>query len=334
VVVLAVAVLGGSSEARRGAPVPFAWFEPDAAMSRDDLQRLGRREVVVKALPSKNSQLGVFAVTELRQSPDVFVAWIRNMPRLQRSKAVAAIGRFSDPPVLKDLDGLTLDRRDLQSIRECDTRECDLKMSAAEIEALKRVAHGPDEAIQYTFRRLLLERLLAYQARGLAAVPVAASRPVQPADVFAALHASSPYIRRSDARLAMWLSAPDQSPGSEVESFYYWAKEYYASGKPVVVLTQVGVTRAPAGGPAPEVSVVGRQLFATRYMNGMLSHITVAREPGGDAYYMTYSNRAQLDALSGFWGGIVRTIINSRLRGDAATVLESLRGRIESGPPS
>jgi hypothetical protein len=313
---------------------PFAWFEPDAAMSRDDLQRLARREVVVKALPSKNSQLGVFAATELRQTPEVFLAWIRNMPQLQRSKAVAAIGRFSEPPVLADLDGLTLDKRDVQAIRECGPSQCALKLSAPEIESLRKVAHGgSDDAIQQAFRRVLFERLLAYRARGLAAVPVAASRPVQPADVFAALHASSPYIYRSDARLALWLNTPDRSPASEVESFYYWAKEYYASGKPVIVLTQVGVTHAPPGSGAPEVAVVGRQLFATRYMNGMLSHITLAREPGTNAFYMTYSNRAQLDALSGFWGGIVRTIINSRLRGDAATVLEALRGRIESGPP-
>jgi hypothetical protein len=334
VVVLGVAILGCSIEAWRGTPVPFGWFEPDASMSRDDLQRLARREVVVKALPSKNSQLGVFAATELRQTPDVFVAWIRNMPQLQRSKAVAAIGRFSEPPVLKDLDGLTLDKRDIQSIRECGPGQCALKLSVTEIEALRKVAHGgSDDAIQQAFRQVLFDRLLAYRAGGPAAVAVAASRPVRPPDVFAALHASSPYIRRADARLALWLNAPHQAPSAEVESFYYWAKEYYASGKPVIVLTQVGVTRAAPGGAAAEVAVVGRQLFATRYMNGMLSHITLAREPGSEAFYMTYSTRAQLDVLSGFWGGIVRTVINGRLRGDAASVLETLRTRIESGPP-
>lgn len=314
--------------------MPLAWFEPDASLSRDDWQRIARREVVVKALPAQSSQLGVFAATELRQSPDVFVAWIREMPQLQRSKAVAAIGRFSEPPTLQDLDGLTLDKRDIQSIRECGPGQCALKLSSAEVNTLRTVAHqGSDQAILQVFRQLLLDRLLAYRAGGAAALPVAATRPVSPREVFAALHASSPYIRRSDARLALWLSAPQQPANSDVESFYYWAKEYYASGKPVVVLTQVGVTRSPPGGPAPEVSVVGRQLFATRYMNGMLSHITLSREPGSGSYYMTYSNRAQLDALSGFWGGIVRAIINSRLRGDAASVLGTLRDRIESGAP-
>ena len=60
-----------------------------------------------------------------------------------------------------------------------------------------------------------------------------------------------------------------------MESFYYWSKEYYSSGKAVIALTHVGVTRAARGGAAPEVAVVGKQLFATRYMNGMLTHITL-----------------------------------------------------------
>lgn len=333
---LVVALTGIVSGGANGTRAPFVWFEPDAAMSRDDLQRLGRGEVVVKPLPSQHGQLGVFAATGLRQSPEIFVEWIRRISQLQRSKAVAASGRFSEPPVLQDLDGLTLDRRDLQSIRECRPEECDLKMSASEIDALRRVGHGSDEAIQYTFRRLLLERLVAYRAGGPAAIPVPGGRSsaTPPSEVLAALHASSPYISRSDPRLALWLRAPERSPEREVESFFYWSKEYYASGKAVVALTQVGVTRgAGTAGAAPDVAVVGKQLFATRYMNGMLTHITFSREPQTGVAYMTYTNRAQLDVLKGFWGGMVRAVINSRLRGDAATVLQTLRGRIESGPP-
>lgn len=326
VVVLAVAVLGASAEIHGGAPVPFAWLEPEASVSGDDVQRLALGEVVVKPLPAKNAQLGVFAATELRQSPDIFVDWIRQISQLQRSKAVVASRRFSEPPVFSDLDGLDLDPRDLDAVRECRPGRCALKLSAPEIQALRRIADGgANLALQYAFRRVLFERLLAHRNGGAAATA--------PAGVFAALQASSPYIRRSDARLAQWLDAPSRSQSPDVESFYYWSKEYYASGKAVIALTQVGITRAPSGGTAPEVAVVGRQVFASRYMNGMLTHITLARNPGDDAFYMTYVNRAQLDVLSGFWGGIVRAIINGRLKGDAATVLRTLRGRIESGPP-
>jgi hypothetical protein len=151
--------------------------------------------------------------------------------------------------------------------------------------------------------------------------------------VFATLQANSPYIRRSDQRLASWLDRPEQAQGPDVESFYYWSKEYYSPGKAVVALTHVGVTRAAKGSAQPEVAVVGKQVFATRYMNGMLTHITLSRDPASSEAYMTYTNRAQLDLLNGVFGGVVRRIINGRLKGDAATVLRALRDRIESGPP-
>lgn len=333
---LGVAALGASIEGVSSLPVPFAWFAPDASVSRDDLRRLARGEVVVKSLPSKSGQLGVFTITELDAPADVFVEWIRQVAELKRSKAVAATRRFSEPPSLRDLDQLQLDQRDLDAIRECRPGHCALKLSAAEIDTLHRVAaHGSDEAIQEAFRRLLLERLMVYRTGGLAAVAVPAfSRGVAPpTEVFAALQANSLYIQRSDQRLASWLERPHVTLGVEVESFYYWSKEYYSAGKAVVVLTHVGITRAAKGSTGPEVAVVGIQVFATRYMNGMLTHITLSRNPESGEGYMTYTNRAQLDLLKGVFGGVVRSIINGRLKGDAATVLRTLRTRIESGPP-
>ena len=334
VVVLGVA-LAVAANGAANPRAPFRWFEPDATVSPDEFKRLARGEVVVKPLPSKSGQLGVFTITELEASPEVFVEWIRQVAELKRSKAVAATRRFSEPPSLRDLDGLQLDQRDLDAIRECRPGDCALKLSAAEIEALQRAAGQGDGAIQETFRRLLFDRLLVYRAGGLAAVPMPAfSRSVvQPTEVFASLQVNSPYIRRSDQRLASWLERPEHARSGDVESFYYWSKEYYSAGKAVVALTHVGITRSARGTGAPEVAVVGKQVFATRYMNGMLTHITLSNDPESSESYMTYTNRAQLDLLTGVFGGVVRGIINGRLKGDAATVLRTLRDRIESGPP-
>jgi hypothetical protein len=332
IVALSVVAAGGASDPR----TPFRWFEPDATISTDEHKRLARGEVIVKPLPSKSGQLGVFTITELDASPDVFVEWIRQVAELKRSKAVAATRRFSEPPALRDLDQLQLDQRDLDSIRECRPGRCALKLAAGEIETLQRAAaQGGDGAIQEAFRRLLFDRLMVYRTGGLAAVPLPAfSRSViQPTEVFATLQANSPYIHRSDQRLASWLERPESGRGDDVESFYYWSKEYYSAGKAVVALTHVGVTRAAKGSAGPEVAVVGKQVFATRYMNGMLTHITLSRDPASSEGYMTYTNRAQLDLLNGVFGGVVRGIINGRLKGDAATVLRTLRDRIESGPP-
>ena len=334
--VVLVAALSWASTRAAGGPASFRWFEPETTLSPDDLQRLGRGEVIVKPLPSKSGQLGVFATTQMAAQPDVFVEWIRNIGQLKHSPQVPASGRFSDPPVPSDLDRLVIDQRDLDAIRECRPADCALKLTAAEIQLVRRAADGGTDAIiQEAFRRVVFARLMLYRVGGLAPVQAPAGRSAQrPTEVFAALQASAPYIPRSDVRLSSWLDAPERSrsPG-EVESFYYWSKEYYASGKPVVTLTHVGVTRAPVGSGGPEVAVAGKQFFATRYMNGMLTHLMLMRDPVTGTRYMTYTNRAQLDMLRGLLGGVVRAIVNGRLRGDASAVLRTLRVRIESGPP-
>lgn len=328
-------VLCGAAASGAGNPAaPFRWLEPYAQVLPDDFRRLARGEVVVKPLSASGGQLGVFTITALNAQPDVFVAWIHEISRLQRSKAITASGRFSEPPLLSDLDALQIDARDIESIRRCRPGDCDLKFTAPEIESLRRAA-GAGRDLQAAFRRVVFDRLLVYRSGGLElqAPPVDRVGEVPPNQVFAELQAAAQYIPRSSPRLATWLGQPERAGDLEVESFYYWSKEYYSSGKAMIALTQVGVTRTPGGGAMPEVAVAGKQLFATRYMNGMLTHITLTQDAVSGQRYMTYTNRAQLDLLKGFWGGIVRKVINSRLRGDAANVVGTLRRRIESGPP-
>lgn len=89
----------------------FAFFAPWVRLSNDDRERLTRGEAVVRTLPATDGQLAIFAATRLNASPDALVAWTRAIADLKRSRFVQAIGRFSDPPAVTDLDGLVLDRR-------------------------------------------------------------------------------------------------------------------------------------------------------------------------------------------------------------------------------
>jgi hypothetical protein len=50
--------------------------------------------------------------------------------------------------------------------------------------------------------------------------------------------------------------------------------------------------------------------------------------------YLAYPNRSDLDVLSGLWGGLVRMVLERRLKAEATGVLEALRARLETGPPS
>src|SRR5881394_3457913 len=58
--------------------------------------------------------------TELKFSPT-------ELADLERGPEVLQIGRFSSPPVMGDLDGLTIDQEDLD-LRACRIRDCDIRL--------------------------------------------------------------------------------------------------------------------------------------------------------------------------------------------------------------
>ena len=316
---------------------PFQFFAPWVTVSDADRRRLDRDEAVVRTLSGGDGQLAVFAVTRLNAPPDALATWTRSIAELKRSRFVLALRSFSDPPALSDLDDLVLDDRDLEAIRVCTPGDCAVKLSAVEIQRLRAIAAAAGvtwrDAVQREFRRILVSRVNVYRSGGLAALPPiqSQSRPVRPAETFAAIMARSPYVTRVPS-IAAWLQKyPDvDEPG--VESFFYWSKEYYGGGKPVITVTHVGFVRSDAAA-APAVLVAGKQIFATHYLNGSLGLTAVLRDEANGTRYLVYLNRSQVDLLKGFFAPFRRSVLEGRLTGDTPEVIRALRRRLESGSP-
>jgi hypothetical protein len=100
-----------------GAPAtaldPFAFFRPSIVISADDRRELDRGQPIARVVRGTDRELAVFAAVQVNIDGDRLVAWTRDITELKRSPYVLAIGRFSDPPAIDDLDGLTLDDEDL-----------------------------------------------------------------------------------------------------------------------------------------------------------------------------------------------------------------------------
>lgn len=299
---LLLAGMGGA--AATGGGDPFAFFYGVATLDRSDRDKLDRRDVIVRILPARPGQIGVFAASRLEASPDALVAWTQAIAELKKSPFVPAIRRFSEPPVPEDLDGLWLDETDLEDIRKCRQGHCDVKLTADEIEWMRAaIASGGaawTEAVQSEFHRVVLARLEAYRE----SVP----------DIAASL-IGYPDIDLTDS-----------------ESFYYWSKERYGTVKPVVAVTHVTIIR-PGGRGRPAVLVLGKEVFATHYRNGSLGMTAVVRDHVRDVSYLVYVNRSQVDVLGGLFGGLRRKLIEGRIKSESAQLLARVRDRLESGEP-
>ncbi len=136
-------------------------------------------------------------------------------------------------------------------------------------------------------------------------------------------------VRAAFARslLERAVSYVDDEAG-EGESFLYWSKERLGR-RPIVSITHVNISRGHD--PGPEVIVVSKNVFATRYLTASIS--VTALTSDGARRYLAYVNRSEVDALGGMFGGIVRWFVERRLKSDAEDVLPRLRERLEGGNP-
>lgn len=316
---------------------PFSFFDSVFKLTASDRRKIDKGAPLVRTLPARGHEIAVFVALSVKADAARLTAWMRDIVALKKGRFVLAIGKFSTPPVLEDLQDLTLDDADLDAVRSCRSGDCGLKLAASEIVELQSAISGRRDdwkmPLQDAFRKLVLQRVRTYLTEGHAAFPAYNdhSRPVRLDATFRAIVQHSAPLPEKRPRLVEYLDRYPRVEDPAIESFLYWSKEKIA-GKPQVSVTHISIVQ---GGTSvqPDVLVAAKQVFTTHYMNGSLSLTTLMHGPAGENNYLVYINRSDVDVIGGLFGGIVRSIIGRRLRSEAPTLLKGLRERLESGDP-
>lgn len=312
---------------------PLALFHPTVSVSQPDRTRLARGDTLVKSVPAIEGQVAIFSAVRADVDGDRLIRWVRRIDLMKRGRYAPAVARFSDPPRLEDLAALELDPDDLDALQTCRPGDCELKLSEAEIATLAPLARGRHTGwqadVQRAFRDAMLARARSYLANGLEAAPPYRDRdtPVRLGDEFQRLVAQSAFLGVRVPTLTEFLTRFPTVRSPDVESFLYWSKEILGR-KPVVSITHVTIAQPTSHA---EVMVVSRQVYASHYMTGSIAVTAIA---GEQPSYLLYLNRSRVDVLNGFLGGLVRRIVERRLRDEAAQVVDGLRRRLEAGEPS
>lgn len=307
------------------------------ALTAGDYTRLNAGEALVELLPSDAKEVAVRAATRIDASPDRLIQWTRRIDELHTGRYVTAVGRFSKPPRLDDLDALSLDDEDLTALRRCRPGKCDVKLSDAEIAKVREAmsAAGPQwkPALQQTFREIVLTRAERYLAEGHAASASYhdAKKPVSLDSEFAALASEIALTHPRLLPLTNYLALYPQGELPDVESFLFWAKESLGA-KPIVSITHVAMI-ASADPRQREALVARKQVYASHYVLGSLSFMAISASPDGSQRYLVYLNRSRSDVFDGLFGGLIRRTIARRLRAEAPLALYALRQKLESGEP-
>ena len=343
---LASAIVAGPSLAALVPQAPAATLPPTLVrhlqaegFGKADLTAIAAGRVVARGLPRPDrDEAGAIGVVRIHLSPDTFLARFRDIVRFERGGGVEAVGRFSVPATVADLDGYVLPAQDAADAAGCAIDDCDINLSAAQIERLRGVdARGPEGRARLTrvARQALAEHVADYQRRGNAALVVYRDR--EPA--FALREASARLLRQSSElhRLAPAIAAYfDRYPAAPLppggEEFFYWSVMSFGM-KPITRANHVVVMPVTTDGLAGFVAA-SRTLYASHYFrDGLEVKFVAPVSAERTAFYLLSVNRSHSESLTGMKGLLLGGKIRSSARSGVERHVLHVKSQAERPAP-
>jgi hypothetical protein len=304
-------------------------------LSDADLSTLGQGQPLAKTLTSASPrEMTTAGAVRIRGGAMArFVNQFKTLEGFRTSQFVLQIKKFGETPQLSDLDTLTLDPDDFQSLRTCRVGECDVQLSADDIRRFSQVnwtsPHAARDAATL-YRTILFDHLLRYRAAGTKSLLHYQDREpgVSLAQETQSLLDARPSFLDQAPALRDHIRQYPSGIDPHTEDFFYWSKEAFGF-KPVVGLNHVSAhTDATTG----RVTILTTQIYASHYIEGSLSLTALMpdRASNESGFYWAYVNRARVGRLSGLLGKIARPIMQRRARSGLMKSLVQTKQRFEA----
>ena len=299
----------------------------EIGLSAAERQRVLKGDYVTTKVAGVSERDLAFATAFLvKTSPDELGRQLLSGTLITTDSQVQVFGILGSTPSLADFEGLKLTADEAKQIAN-DGSGDRMNLSAAELAAFKVEKDAAPEAVEDRLRRLLLSRLEAYKASGLAGIAPYDRGGGGATDVASDLRKASEAATELKARLpgfaAVLLGYPQATfPGMEQK--FVWIKSN-VRGKPTFVLTHFMI------GPGGEARAIARREFyvSTGYDAEQSVAGFLPVEGGSVVLYMSH---AFTDQVAGA-GGSVKRSMGSRIMADKMKeIFENGRKRIEHGP--
>lgn len=318
-------------------PEPQTFLRRQLAITPFELTSLEKGQIIVK-LPKtpETREVAAFAIMRLDIPAEFFIEKVRDIVNFKKSPNVLQIGKFSNPPKLEDLAGLTLDAVDIEGLRRCRVQSCDVKLPGRLIERFRKEVNWSaptySDRVTALTREMLLEYVLGYQHGGNTALGEYNDRSyaLRPADEFRSLLQPAPYMYEYAPEFQKYLQEFPGARPPDVEDFIYWSKEKFGL-KPVVSITHVAIYKLPRPS-GTDILIASKGIYASHYFETSLGLTGFIHSQSSEPKrtYLIYINRSRTDALRGFFGGLKRSLIVGSLRDGAKKNMEMIKEKLES----
>ena len=307
-----------------------------AEVTQDDLNLLEGEQVLMKPLHSEAKQeIAVLAAVRIHASTEFFLRMINDIEGFRSGWGTTK--RISDPPVPEDFESLMWPEQDFAALRKCKVGQCDLKLGEAGINQLQGSVdwESPDAAEQA--RAILRQRAFQfasdYCSGGNAALGEVRDkkRPTLISKEFVEIVEHSPYLVAHAPELREYLLRYPQARPPRATDFLYWTVDEVTFPTPTLRATHVTIQPLAEGENASTL-IASKHIYFSRLFHTGLDILALVRDEGhGDEnwFYAVAITRVRTDALSGFFGRVVRDEAVKTVREAARKYIEILKEAIE-----
>jgi len=297
-----------------------------------DTAALDAGQVIAKVAPGGvEGEVVAVAAVKIRSPRKQVVAYFGQMVSYVDGEVTKGFGKFSNPPSLADVQGMSLDANDIAHLKSCKPADCDLRVGGAAVTKVRAAVNwnGPDPAGQVNtlLRQTAVDYVAAYLKSGDDALVTysSSSTPVSLKQQWQALAQGSQYFQQYNPALRDYLAQYPNSKLAGATDILYWVNEQYTGLKPVLSIVHAIVYDAP--GQPDRTVIVQKQLYASHYYDGSLALAVAIDAPDGT--YLIYANRSRGDLLKGGFGGLKRKLAGDQARKAASQTMETIKTVLE-----
>ena len=284
---------------------------------------------LLEADPSK--EVAVFGAVWIDAPIARYVAAIKDIERFESGNGFHVTRKISSPPRLEDFDRLTLPAGDVQDLRTCRISACELKLSQAGIEMMRREIqwNRPDvrEQVDRMTRRVALEYVTGYLQGGNESLAVYrdAERPTFVARELASMIERLPALTEFLPDVRRYLLEFPNATLQNSDSFVYWQEVQFGL-KPTIRINHVVISEQ-----RDATIVASKMLYASHYFWTALELRVLVKDPQrGPGFWFVTESRSRSDGLTGFTGRIIRGKVRSESEKSTDAVLRLTKRRMEA----
>ena len=316
---------------------PQNFFRRNVGFSEDQIAAIRRGRPVAKTVPSRTpAEVFLFGAVYIHAAPESYLRFARDLDRLRKLPSYLALGVFTHPPRLSDVEGFSFDNDDIQALKSCKPGNCLIQMPASSIEELDRSinwsATNAGEQVNQLLHKTVTQRLLAYQREGNQALGVYNDKR-DPTDVpqqFAYMLSYSKVLPEYLPDFYHYLLAYPNARPANVEDELYWAKVKFGLKPTLRVVHSVTMRGNP--GDHVACAIAEKQLYSSHYFESALDLSFCVRgseDPKQPGFYLIMALGSEQTGLTGAKGSFVRKVAVGRSVSNLQQALMTIKNTLE-----